>query len=229
MTTGTDTQEKAKAAASATADESKHLGQVAGQEAGNVAGEAMNQVRNLADEAKGQLTDQSRVQRDRLVETMRTFSGDLESMASGESASSGLASDLVRQAADRTRQMCARLEGREPAEILDDVRSFARRRPGTFLLGALAAGIVAGRLARGAKDGSGATASGSTQVSATPAYDGTQVSQAYNGTQTGSPSSQPPATEPVFPESGGLSAPQPTTGPLDEPARPYGDSGPGSL
>lgn len=36
--------------------------------------------------------------------------------------------------------------------MVDQVRGFARRRPGTFLLGALALGVVAGRLGRGAKD-----------------------------------------------------------------------------
>ena len=45
-----------------------------------------------------------------------------------------------------------RLDGREPSQILDDVRAFARRRPGAFLLGALAAGVVAGRITRGAKE-----------------------------------------------------------------------------
>jgi hypothetical protein len=36
--------------------------------------------------------------------------------------------------------------------VLDDVRSFARRRPGVFLLGAGIAGFAVGRLVRGAKD-----------------------------------------------------------------------------
>ena len=42
-----------------------------------------------------------------------------------------------------------KLQNREPAELLDEVRSFARRKPGLFLLGAAAAGVVAGRLTRG--------------------------------------------------------------------------------
>jgi hypothetical protein len=43
------------------------------------------------------------------------------------------------------------LQNREPAELLDDVRSFARRKPGLFLLGAAAAGVLAGRLTSGVK------------------------------------------------------------------------------
>jgi hypothetical protein len=58
---------------------------------------------------------------------------------------------------DRARQVGARLDGREPQELLDDVRGFARRRPGTFLLGSLAAGVLVGRLLRGAKDAGGSS------------------------------------------------------------------------
>ena len=43
-----------------------------------------------------------------------------------------------------------------PAQLLDDARDFARRKPGTFLLGALAAGVVAGRLFRATADGAAA-------------------------------------------------------------------------
>jgi hypothetical protein len=194
-----------------------------------VAGESLNQARHLADEAKGQLIEQSRVQRDRLVDTMRTFSGDLDRMASGESPSSGLASDLVRQAAERTRELCARLEGREPAQVLDDVRGFARRRPGTFLLGSLVAGVVAGRLLRGAKDGSGTTAGSHAQTG--PAYDASHAGSALDGETTGTDT--PVATAPgAAPDQGTeWKAPQPVTGPLevDEPGQgAYRDSGTGS-
>jgi hypothetical protein len=41
------------------------------------------------------------------------------------------------------------LEQREPGDLLDEVRRFARRRPGAFVLGALVAGVVAGRMTRG--------------------------------------------------------------------------------
>jgi hypothetical protein len=84
---------------------------------------------------------------------MRTFSEDLENMAS--QGQGGLAGQLAREVADRARSLSTHLEQREPRDLLDDVRDFARRKPGTFLLGALAAGVVAGRLARGTKDAQG--------------------------------------------------------------------------
>jgi hypothetical protein len=83
------------------------------------------------------------------VQTLGTLGQDLDRMAG--QADSGLASDLVRNAAERVQTVSRHLEGREPAQLLDDVRDFARRRPGVFLLGALAAGVVAGRVARGAQ------------------------------------------------------------------------------
>jgi hypothetical protein len=143
-------KEQAKQAAGTAADESKHVAGVAQDEAKNVAGEAKNQAMRVVDEAKSQLDDHSRNQRDRLVETMRSFGNDLDRMA--DQSDGGMASDLVRQVAGRARDLTDRLDGREPSQILDDVRDMARRRPGAFLLGALAAGVVAGRLARGAKN-----------------------------------------------------------------------------
>lgn len=146
---GQDVKQQAGEAAGTAVDEGRHLTDVAGEEARNVADEAKQQGRALLDDARSQLEDQSRTQKDRLVQTLGSMGDDLERM-SGQ-ADSGLASDLVRQAAERVRSVSSHLESREPAELLGDVRDFARRRPGTFLLGALAAGVVAGRFARGAQ------------------------------------------------------------------------------
>jgi uncharacterized protein YjbJ (UPF0337 family) len=132
-------------------EEGRHVTGVAKEEAGNVAAEAKDQVVGLLDQARSQVSEQSGVQRDRLVQTLTTLSGDLDHMAE-QSDRPGMATDLAREAARRARELGHRLDGREPQQILDDVRTFARRRPGTFLLGALAAGVLAGRLTRGARE-----------------------------------------------------------------------------
>jgi hypothetical protein len=67
-----------------------------------------------------------------------------------------MAVDLAREVSERVRSFGSHLEGREPGQLLDEARDFARRRPGTFLLGALAAGVVAGRLFRATADGAAA-------------------------------------------------------------------------
>jgi hypothetical protein len=61
---------------------------------------------------------------------------------------SGVAADVMRQATDRTEQVASWLEAREPGDLVDEVRRFARRRPGVFLAGAVMAGVLAGRLTR---------------------------------------------------------------------------------
>jgi hypothetical protein len=157
-TTGTQQFESTTSSTTGTAtDEGKRVAGVAAEEAKGVASEAKTQVRNVLDETRTQANDQAKAQRDRLVDTLRTFGDDLEQMAS-QSSSSGLANDLARQAADRARGISSSLEGREPSDLLQDLRGFARRRPGMFLLGALAAGVVAGRLARGAAASSDSSA-----------------------------------------------------------------------
>lgn len=180
--------DQAKQTAGTAADEGRHVAGVAKDEAQNVLQESKQQAQNLLDEARSQLDEQSRTQRDRLVGTLRTFGDDVEKMAGGEQVGGGMAQDLARQVAERARDLSARIDGREPAELLDEVRSFARRRPGTFLLGAVAAGVVAGRLTRGAK---GAKSEDGQSASHTPLYD--EVRGATAGTAGGTAAGAPTA------------------------------------
>jgi gas vesicle protein len=142
--------------ASTAADQGRRMADTAKAEAQNVAGTAARQTRSVmsdaAQQVSGQVNDQAAVQRDKLSQMLRTLSDDLEQMAS-QGQDSGVAADLARELAERARAFGSRLEGREPAQLLDDVRDVARRHPGTFLLGALAAGVVAGRLFRATADG----------------------------------------------------------------------------
>ena len=144
---------------STAADQGRRMADTAKTEVQNVAGTAVRQTRSVmtdaAQQVSGQVSDQATVQRDKLSQTLRTFGDDLEQMAS-QGQDSGLAADLVREVATRARAFGSHLEGREPAQLLDEVRDVARRRPGTFLLGALAAGVVAGRLFRATADGAAA-------------------------------------------------------------------------
>jgi hypothetical protein len=153
MTTDTSTTERAQQTASTAADEGRHVAGVATEEAKGVAGEAAHRARGVVDDAvtqvRGQLDDQGRHQKERLAGTVGTFGDDLGRMAEN---GSGLAADVAQEVAERARSLSRHLDAREPGELLDDVRRFARQRPGTFLLGALAAGVVVGRLVRGTKD-----------------------------------------------------------------------------
>lgn len=186
--TGHDTGagEQAKQTVGTTAEQGKHVAEVAKDEARQVTSEATQQARNLVGEVRTQLEDQSRSQRDRLVSTLRTFSDDLEQMSSKSDA--GLANDLVQQGARRVRSFTDNMEGREPSELLDEVRRFARRKPGTFLIGALVAGVVAGRLARGARDAGDGPHSGTTDLGGPQLQAGSSSTTSYpTGSQAAAP------------------------------------------
>jgi len=152
--------DRAKDTASTAVDQGRNVAGTAKEEATNVAGTAAHEARGVVNEAVRQVSaqagDQATTQRDRLSETLRTFGDDLEKMASGEGAGSGMAADLVREVSDRARSFGRHLQDREPGLLVDDARDFARRRPGSFLVGALAAGVVAGRLFRATADGAAA-------------------------------------------------------------------------
>lgn len=204
--------DQAKQTAGTAADEGKHVADVAKSEAQNVVEETKLQAKGLVDEAMTQVDDQARTQRDRLVTLLRSFGDDIEKMANGEQTEGGMAKDLVRQVADRAHELSSRMDGREPQDILDEVRSYARRRPGTFLLGALAAGVVAGRVAKGAKQAdessdSRTTGYGTGYGVASSPYDDVR------GTATGTPTAGVgyPGTTPAYPAGSAVGEPG-TTG-----------------
>lgn len=215
-----DPKAQAQRAAEVAKEQGKHVGDVAKSEAQNVTAEAQQQVRNLVGEARTQLEEQSRTQLDSLVTMLQGVGEDLERMARGEGTSAGIAQDVVSQVSEKARALSSQIKDREPGELLDEVRGFARRKPGTFLLGALAAGVVAGRLARGAKD---AHDSSPTQVtsSGTGSTQGQPMMQAPTTTQL--PSSGPGLTAPG--QAGGTAAADPLAGtgtPTESPAYPEG-------
>lgn len=164
-------KEQARQVAGNAAQEGTRVAGVAKDQAQQVASEAQHQARNLFHDVRGQVEEQSRAQRDRLVSTLQNFSDDVEQMASGQDGNGGLAHDVARQVAGRVREFSSRIDGREPAELLDEVRRFARRRPGAFLAGALAAGVVAGRLTRGAREANNSGSGGVHSTSGSAGYD----------------------------------------------------------
>jgi len=116
-----------------------------------VASETTAQARNLLHQTRTELQDQASTQQQRIAGGIRSLSTELASMAD-RSEQAGPAADLARQAAQKTDQIAAWLDERDPGSLLNEVTSFARRRPGAFLAIAAGAGLLAGRLTRGAID-----------------------------------------------------------------------------
>lgn len=172
---GSGTVESAKQEAAGVADVAKDAAggvvDTAKDEAANVAQEVKLNARQLLTQTKGELTEQAATQQQRVAEGLRSISDELSTMANA-SQDGGVATDLVQQAADRSSSVARWLENRDPGSLLDEVKGFARRKPGTFLLLAAGAGVLAGRLGRGmagnASDGSGSSAATGSAASGAP-------------------------------------------------------------
>jgi hypothetical protein len=128
-------------------------------QAGHVAEETKHQAKQLLSQAQTELSDQAAVTQQRVSEGLHALADELTGMAKN-SEQDGPATDLARQAADKAREAAGWLGDRDPGSLLDEVRSFARRKPGTYLALALGAGVLAGRLTRGLTASSATTAAG---------------------------------------------------------------------
>jgi hypothetical protein len=146
------TADVARDQASQVADTAKQAGtqvvDTVKDQAGQVTEEAKHQAKQLLSQAQTELSDQAASTQRRVSEGLHALAEELTGMARN-SEQDGVATDLARQAADKARQAAGWLADRDPGSLLNDVRSFARRKPGTYLALALGAGVVAGRLTRG--------------------------------------------------------------------------------
>jgi hypothetical protein len=118
------------------------------EHAKDVVGETKRQARDLAAEGSRQIREQARGAQDGAARGLSALADELSSMAQNSGAS-GMATELAHQASERAAALSQWLGDREPGDLLEEIRSFARGRPGAFLIGAAAAGLAAGRLTRG--------------------------------------------------------------------------------
>lgn len=120
---------------------------VAKEEGKAVVEETAEQARRLADDVTAELREQAAVQQKRVAGGLHSAGAQLTQMADGASEP-GYAADLVRQAGRRADDVARWLDARDPGSLVQEVKSFARRRPGAFLAIAVGAGVVVGRLTR---------------------------------------------------------------------------------
>ena len=173
----------------------KNVAGTAKDEAKNVASEVKSQARSLWDSTRSEVSDQASNQQQKVASGLRSASDDLKGMAG---QSSGLASEIVQQVSDRAGSAASWLENRDPGSLFSDVRSYAQRKPGTFIAIAAGAGLLVGRLTRSliseAKDRSDATstpATGSITGTSTGLYSGSGTGQSYTAS---TPAESYPAT-----------------------------------
>jgi len=130
-------------------DAGKNVAATAKDEAANLAAEAKQQAKSLLGSMTSEVREQAGSQQQKIAASVNSLSQELTGMVSG-SSESGPLTDLAQQAGQKGGEIAQWLEIREPSDVLAEVKSFARRRPVTFLALCGLAGVVAGRLTRGA-------------------------------------------------------------------------------
>ncbi|MEW2382902.1 hypothetical protein AB0873_12575 [Micromonospora sp. NPDC047707] len=146
-TNGGGVREQARQVGSEAKQAGAAVAETAREQGREVAGEARRQARNLYGEARSQLASQTGEQQRRAAGGLRSLADEMRTMAE-QGGQAGPVSELARQAADRVHGVAGWLEQREPGDIIAEVRDYARRNPGTFLVGAAVLGVLAGRLTR---------------------------------------------------------------------------------
>jgi uncharacterized protein YjbJ (UPF0337 family) len=172
--------DQAKSAASETAgkaaDQGKEVARAAASQATDVKEHAKEQLGNVTDEAKNQAqkvlsTTTSEVEsqlEQRLGDAAtfaRTTAGELQALADGRPEDAGRSGDLVRQAGERLEHLADRADELGVRGVVEETTNFAQRRPVAFLAGAVAAGILVGRVARAGRE---APSSSSSSASTSP-------------------------------------------------------------
>lgn len=156
----------AGSAASTAKDHAAEMLSATGEQAREVAAQAKEQMstalsgatdqarkalRTTTAQAKGQADERAR----QAARSMRQASSRFQALAEGRVDEAGPVGDYARQAADRLSTLARRVDEDGIQGLLREVSRFARRRPGLFIMGAVAAGFAAGRIAKhqgGAED-----------------------------------------------------------------------------
>ena len=144
-------KDQASQVAGSAKDQAVHVAGTAKEEAQRAVGEARRQAQSLLREGQAELSTQAGTQQERLAQGLHAFSTEMDQLTEGVEEP-GMATHLARWAAEMTGDAARWLEGRDPSSVLAEVRSYARRSPGTFMLVAGGLGLAVGRIARSLKD-----------------------------------------------------------------------------
>jgi len=136
-------------ATSTLAEKASEVGTTLSDQTRGVASDAKDHARRMMDESRESLRSEASNQATRLAATMREVGSQLHSMAQSQSGG-GVAVDVTRQLSDAAHRAAQKLDTGGVDDVLADLKRFARRRPGLFLVGAVGAGFAVGRLLKAA-------------------------------------------------------------------------------
>ncbi|MCE7082926.1 hypothetical protein [Streptomyces sp. ST2-7A] len=195
---GQEAGEEASATARVAGQAAESTMETAGREAGAVMEEARHQADTAVRELRTRVSEEAGEQTRRAAGTLRRWADDLAEMAE-HGPDDSPARTMVAQSARRGHRAAEYLDHSGVDGLLNDLRRFARRRPGAFLASAALTGLVVGRLARASReDGSSDTSGHPTHP---PALD-SGPAPAPTGTPPGVPAGGDlpgPVTRPGYP------------------------------
>jgi vacuolar-type H+-ATPase subunit H len=128
-------------------DAGADVARTAKDEAGHVVQEASSQAHRVTDDLRQRVRDEVHRQHRSVVDRAGAFAEELYTMA-GEHPQTP-ARELAGLLATRSSAFAEYLDQHGPERVLEELQDFARRRPGTFIVAAVAAGFVVGRLSKG--------------------------------------------------------------------------------
>ncbi len=142
-----------------TADQASEVVVAAKEQAAEVAEQATEQARNLLEETRTRLEEQTATGAHRLGEQLQRLGEEALALSEGRPEEAPTVQGYVKRAAntlletaDRAYGVSNDIQTRGIGGVLTDVQTFARRRPGVFLISAAGLGLVAGRAVRATKD-----------------------------------------------------------------------------
>ena len=128
-------------------DAGTDVASTARDEVRHVADEAVDQAHRVTADVKQRVRDEAERQHGNLTGRVGQFASELYAMAAERPETP--ARELITLLADRSTAFAEYLDKNGPEKALTELQDFARRRPGTFIVAAVAAGFVVGRLGKG--------------------------------------------------------------------------------
>jgi hypothetical protein len=137
------------------AEDARQIAGSVGTRLGEVTDQLSSQGRSLVEDTRTQLQTQARSGTERVAGTIRQFGEQAQALAEGRPHHAPQLTDYAWKIADSCYGAADKIHGIGDdiqengfGGVLEDLQGFARRRPGTFLLGALALGFGVGRLVK---------------------------------------------------------------------------------
>jgi hypothetical protein len=158
-------RQEARQVQGTTKDAASNVAGTAKERGQDVRRQAEHHVRGIVGETTEQLRGHARDETQRAGGALQSAGSQLQALADGRVEDAGVFAEYAQQAADTVNRWAETMQQRGFDGLLNDLRSFGSRRPGMYLLSAVAAGVVVSRFGRNAAqelrsggDGSGTQA-----------------------------------------------------------------------